>query len=117
MYIIRTYLFYKMNKFLFILSIFSFNAFTTNLDTKNSLIEFYGISNTKINIVIKDNIDIQGKVTSAGSLALEKNIASKNAFIIQKLIDADFHISGKANLSEWANFRSEDSVSGARPGR
>ena len=101
-----------MNKFLFILSIFSFNAFTTNLDTKNSLIEFYGISNTKINIVIKDNIDIQGKVTSAGSLALEKNIASKNAFIIQKLIDADFHIAGKANLSEWANFRSEDSVSG-----
>jgi len=101
-----------MNKYLFILSFFSFSAFATNLDTKNSLIEFYGKSNTKINIVIKDNIDIQGKVTSAGSLALEKNFASQNAFIIQKLIDADFHIAGKANLSEWANFRSEDSVSG-----
>ena len=101
-----------MNKFLFILSFLSFNVLTTNLDTKNSLIEFYGKSNTKINIVIKDNIDIKGKVTSAGSLALEKNIASKNAFIIQKLIDADFQIAGKANLSEWANFRSEDSASG-----
>ena len=101
-----------MNKFLFILIFFSFNVLATNLDTKNSLIEFYGKSNTKINIVIKDNIDIQGKVTSAGSLALEKNIASKNAFIIQKLIDADFQIAGKANLSEWANFRSEDSASG-----
>ena len=32
--------------------------------------------------------------------------------IIQRLIDSDFHISGKANLSEWANFRSENSVSG-----
>jgi len=101
-----------MNKYLFILSFFSFSAFATNLDTKNSLIEFYGKSNNKINIVIKDNIDIQGKVTSAGSLALENNVASKNAFIVQKLIDADFHIAGKANLSEWANFRSEDSVSG-----
>ncbi len=101
-----------MNKFFFILSFLALNAFSTDLDTKNSLIEFYGKSKTKINIVIKDNIDIQGKVTSAGSLALEKNIASKNAFIIQKLIDADFHIAGKANLSEWANFRSEDSVSG-----
>ena len=101
-----------MNKFLLILSLLSLNALATNFDSKNSLIEFYGKSNTKINIVIKDNIDIQGKVTSAGSLALENNIASKNAFIVQKLIDANFQIAGKANLSEWANFRSEDSVSG-----
>ena len=101
-----------MNKFLLILSLLSLNALATNFDSKNSLIEFYGKSNTKINIVIKDNIDIQGKVTSAGSLALENNIAPKNAFIVQKLIDANFQIAGKANLSEWANFRSEDSVSG-----
>tara|TARA_B100000963_G_scaffold56823_1_gene44855 strand:- start:293 stop:1927 length:1635 start_codon:yes stop_codon:yes gene_type:complete len=101
-----------MKKLLFIISFFAINAFTTNLDTNNSLIEFYGKSKTKINIVIKDNIDIQGKVTSAGSLALENNVASENAFIVQKLIDADFHIAGKANLSEWANFRSEDSISG-----
>ena len=81
-------------------------------DSNNSLIEFYGNSKSKINIVIKDNIDIEGEITSAGSLALEDNIASKNAFIVQKLIEANFNIAGKTNLSEWANFRSEDSVSG-----
>ena len=91
-----------MNKFLFILIFLSFGVFPNNLDTNNSLIDFYGKSETKINIVIKDNIDIQGKITSAGSLALKDNVANKNAFIIQRLIDSDFHISGKANLSEWA---------------
>ena len=83
-----------------------------DFDTNNSLIEFYGKSDSRTNIVIKDNIDIEGKITSACSLALEDNIASKNAFIVQKLIDANFNIAGKTNLSEWANFRSEDSVSG-----
>ena len=101
-----------MNKFLFILSCLASNAYTTDYDTNNSLIDFYGKSETKINIVIKDNIDIKEKVTSAGSLALEDNIAVENAFVIQRLIDSEFHISGKANLSEWANFRSENSVSG-----
>ena len=83
-----------------------------DFDNNNSLIEFYGLSDEKINIVIKDNIDIQGEVTSAGSIALQDNIASENAFIIQKLLDANYNIAGKANLSEWANFRSEESVSG-----
>ena len=101
-----------MNKFLFILCCLALNAYTADYDVNNSLIDFYGKSKNKINIVIKDNIDIQEKVTSAGSLALKDNVANKNAFIIQRLIDSDFHISGKANLSEWANFRSENSVSG-----
>ena len=83
-----------------------------DFDTNNSLIEFYGKSDSRTNIVIKDNIDIEGKVTSAGSVALNDNKASSNAFLIQKLIDANFNIAGKANLSEWANFRSENSVSG-----
>ena len=81
-------------------------------DKNNSLIEFYGLADGKVNIVLKDNIDIEGEVTSAGSLSLEDNIATTNAFIVQKLIDANFNIAGKANLSEWANFRSENSVSG-----
>ena len=46
------------------------------------------------------------------SLALKDNIAKKNAFIVDKLINANYFIYGKANLSEWANFRSEDSISG-----
>ena len=100
-----------MKKFLFFLVFYA--AFVSSgSDENNSLIKYYGKSKNQINIVIKDNIDIEGEVTSAGSLALEKNIAPKNAFIVQKLIDANFHIAGKANLSEWANFRSEESVSG-----
>ena len=96
-----------MKKFLFFFIFYA--AFSSSdFDRNNSLINYYGKSENQINIVIKDNIDIEGEITSAGSLALEKNIAAKNAFIIQKLIDADFHIAGKTNLSEWANFRSED---------
>ena len=76
-----------MNKFLLILSCLVLNVYTADYDVNNSLIDFYGKSKTKINIVIKDNIDIQEKVTSAGSLALGDNVANKNAFIIQRLID------------------------------
>ena len=101
-------LIFKSSLFLFFFAASTYAEF----DVNNSLIDFYGLSEGKINIVIKDNIDIQGEVTSAGSIALQDNIASENAFIIQKLLDADFNIAGKANLSEWANFRSEESVSG-----
>ena len=83
-------------------------------DDFNALIEEYPSTNdkSKINIVIKDNIDIKDSITSAGSIALKDNIAQKNAFLIEKLLNNGFHIKGKANLSEWANFRSTKSVSG-----
>ena len=83
-------------------------------DEKNSLIEVYKKDSniSSIDIVIKDNIDIKNRVTSAGSIALKDNIAKSNAFIINKLLRSNYFILGKANLSEWANFRSEDSVSG-----
>jgi len=99
---------------LYIYLLFFFITASASNDEKNSLIEIYDNPNdiNLINIVIKDNIDIGGKVTSAGSLALKDNIAKSDAFIIDKLKRADYYILGKANLSEWANFRSEDSVSG-----
>ena len=83
-------------------------------DEFNSLIEEYSSSNniSKVNIVIKDNIDIKGKATTAGSLALVNNTAKENAFLIEKLLANNFHIKGKSNLSEWANFRSTNSISG-----
>jgi len=83
-------------------------------DFNNALIEEYPSLNKSnhIDIVIKDNIDIKDLVTSAGSLALENNIAKENAFLIDKLLINGFRIKGKANLSEWANFRSTKSVSG-----
>jgi amidase len=66
-----------------------------------------------IPILFKDNIDTGDKMqTTAGSLALEGNIAEKDAFIIKKLHDAGAVVLGKTNLSEWANFRSENSSSG-----
>ena len=82
-------------------------------DPYNAFIEIYGSEETAaVDIAIKDNIDIAGRVTSAGSLALAKNIALEDAFLIKKLRAAGFNIFGKTNLSEWANFRSTNSVSG-----
>ena len=105
-------MFKELNLYIYLL--FFFITASASNDEKNSLIEIYDNPNdiNLINIVIKDNIDIGGKVTSAGSLALKDNIAKSDAFIIDKLKRANYYILGKANLSEWANFRSEDSVSG-----
>ncbi|NWG07236.1 MAG: amidase [Chloroflexi bacterium] len=66
-----------------------------------------------IPILIKDNIDTADRMqTTAGSLALEGNIAAKDAFIVKQLRKAGAVILGKTNLSEWANFRGKRSVSG-----
>jgi amidase len=66
-----------------------------------------------IPILIKDNIDTGDKMmTTAGALALEGNVAAKDAFIIAQLRKAGAIVLGKTNLSEWANFRDERSSSG-----
>ncbi|MCX6335772.1 MAG: amidase family protein, partial [Bacteroidetes bacterium] len=66
-----------------------------------------------IPVLIKDNIDTGDKMmTTAGSLALVGNKASKDAFIIKQLREAGAVLLGKTNLSEWANFRSSRSTSG-----
>ena len=66
-----------------------------------------------IPVIIKDNIDTHDRMqTTAGSLALEGNIALRDAFIVERLRAAGAVILAKANLSEWANFRSNRSSSG-----
>ena len=66
-----------------------------------------------IPVVIKDNIETADRMkTTAGSLALLDNIAERDAFISAKLRQSGAVILGKANLSEWANFRSTKSSSG-----
>ena len=66
-----------------------------------------------IPVLIKDNIDTHDRMqTTAGSLALAGNIAAKDAFIVAQLRKAGAVILGKTNLSEWANFRSNNSSSG-----
>ena len=65
-----------------------------------------------IPVLIKDNIDVVGMVNSAGSIAMADNRPAADAFAVQRLRDAGAVILGKANLSEWANFRSTRSSSG-----
>ena len=64
-----------------------------------------------IPIIVKDNINTTGMPTTAGSWALAGSTPA-DAFIAQKLKAAGAIIIGKANLSEWANFRSSPSSSG-----
>jgi amidase len=64
-----------------------------------------------IPIIVKDNIDTTGMPTTAGSWALAGSTPD-DAFIAQRLKAAGAIIIGKANLSEWANFRSGPSSSG-----
>lgn len=66
-----------------------------------------------IPVLLKDNIDTADRMTTtAGSLALTGSIASRDAFVAQRLRQAGAVILGKTNLSEWANFRSTHSSSG-----
>jgi amidase len=64
-----------------------------------------------IPIIVKDNVNTTGMPTAAGSWALADSTPD-DAFIADKLKDAGGIIIGKANLSEWANFRSGPSSSG-----
>jgi amidase len=64
-----------------------------------------------IPIIVKDNVDTTGMPTTAGSWALAGSTPG-DAFIASKLKAAGAIIIGKANLSEWANFRSGPSSSG-----
>jgi aspartyl-tRNA(Asn)/glutamyl-tRNA(Gln) amidotransferase subunit A len=50
---------------------------------------------------IKDNIDMAGMVTTAGSKVLANNMSNRDAFIIERLKRAGAVIMGKANLHEW----------------
>lgn len=65
-----------------------------------------------IPILIKDNIEVAGLPTTAGSLALKDNVTNRDAPIIARLRDAGAIILGKTNLSEWANIRADNSTSG-----
>jgi amidase len=66
-----------------------------------------------IPILLKDNIDTGDRQqTTAGSLALVGAPALQDATVTQRLRAAGAVIIGKANLSEWANFRGFQSSSG-----
>ncbi len=57
-----------------------------------------------IPVLVKDNIDVSGLHTTAGSLALSDNIAKKDARIITNLRLSGALILGKTNMTEFANY-------------
>lgn len=64
-------------------------------------------------VLIKDNIETAGSLpTTAGSLALLRNVTNRDAPLIARLRASGAVILGKTNLSEWANIRSNRSISG-----
>ena len=66
-----------------------------------------------IPVVLKANIDTADQLTTtAGSLAMAGHRPPNDAFVVTKLREAGAVILAKANLSEWANFRSSNSSSG-----
>ena len=66
-----------------------------------------------IPVLVKDNIATADRMqTTAGSLALLGSKPPADSFVARKLREAGAVILGKTNLSEWANIRSNHSISG-----
>jgi amidase len=66
-----------------------------------------------IPILVKDNLDTADEMeTTAGSLALVGSRVPADATVVAQLRAAGAVILGKANLSEWANFRGFGSING-----
>ncbi len=55
-------------------------------------------------ILIKDNIDVAGLPTTAGSALLSRHVPQRDAPLVARLRAAGAVILGKANMTEWANF-------------
>ncbi|MER7011407.1 amidase family protein [Saccharopolyspora sp. NPDC000359] len=65
-----------------------------------------------IPVLLKDNVDTRDMPTTAGSLALAGAPPDTDAELVTRLRDGGAVILGKANLSEWANFRAAAPTSG-----
>ena len=81
-------------------------------DANKEIKNIEAMSLVPIALGVKDNIDVVGFPTTAGSLALQNNRPIKSAHLTKRLRSGGYYIVGKTNLSEWANFRSTHSVSG-----
>lgn len=71
-----------------------------------------GAGVTGMPILLKDNIETRDMPTTAGSMALLNNAPGRDAPLVARLRAAGAVILGKTNLSEWANIRSNNSISG-----
>ena len=102
-YIYRIYKF-EMDKDLYLNSIISLNPEIINeakeLDRNNNPDNLlYGIP-----ILVKDNINVEGMVTSAGASVFKDNFVDNNAIVIKNLKINNALILGKLNMSEWAYY-------------
>ena len=102
-YLYRIYKF-EMDKDLYLNSIISLNPEIINeareLDVNNKPDNLlYGIP-----ILVKDNINVKGMVTSAGASVFEDNLVDINARVIENLKNNNALILGKLNMSEWAYY-------------
>lgn len=67
-------------------------------------------------IMLKDNIDATGMVTTAGSYALIDNRPARDADLVRRLRAAGAVLLGKANLSQWAGLRTTKGLGGSTVG-
>jgi len=63
-------------------------------------------------VLIKDNIDVAGLPTTAGSVVLTDNIARRDAPIVANLRKNGAVILGKTNMTEFANYVSDNMPNG-----
>lgn len=63
-------------------------------------------------LLVKDNIDVAGLHTTAGSMALAGNRATRNAAVIENILLNGGIVLGKTNMTEFANFTSYDMPNG-----
>ena len=94
---------HEMDKDLFLNSIISLNPHVISqareLDKNNPDNPLYGIP-----ILVKDNINVEDMVTSAGASVFKNNIVNNDATVIKNLKKNNVLILGKLNMSEWAYY-------------
>jgi Asp-tRNA(Asn)/Glu-tRNA(Gln) amidotransferase A subunit family amidase len=65
-----------------------------------------------IPVLVKDNLDVAGLPTTAGSVALERSVPARDSTVVARLRAAGAVILGKTNLTEFANFLTNGMPSG-----
>ena len=92
-----------MNKDLYLNSVISLNpdviSQARELDKNKSDNPLYGIP-----ILVKDNINVENMVTSAGASVFKNNLVYDDATVIKNLKKNNVLILGKLNMSEWAYY-------------
>lgn len=63
-------------------------------------------------VLVKDNIDVAGLHTTAGSLALSDNLARAHAAVVENVLRNGGVILGKTNMTEFANFTTQGMPNG-----